>query len=180
MNNSWGNIFKNVKPGKKTGGFMLVVASGAAIGAPVTLQHEGMRLKPYYDSIGIKTWCAGETEIGYKESFTKDECSQLFLVRYGYYSERTAMFYNETAQKILAPEIHAAMVDMSYNVGLGAFGKSSMIKELNDGNPIKACNAILKYRYAGGFDCSQPGNRICPGIWDRRLKMIRLCLEGVL
>lgn len=172
------NIFKTIKPGKKTGGFALVIAAGAAIGAPATLQHEGMRLIPYYDSVHVKTWCGGETEIGYKEKFTKEECGDLFAIRYGYYSERTSLFYNETAKKILSPEIHAAFTDMSYNVGISNVGKSSMVREINAGNAAKACDAILKYKIAGGKDCSIRANN-CYGVWDRRLKMNELCRKGI-
>ena len=175
---AWGSFFRKIKHGKKTGGFALVLASGAVIGGPLTLQHEGMKLAPYYDSVGVKTWCAGETEIGYKEEFTQAECAALFSIRYGYYSERTALFYNEKAKKIVTPEIHAAFVDMAYNVGLGAVGKSSMIRDINAGNPVGACNSILLYKRAGGKDCSIRTNG-CYGVWLRRLKMNELCLKGV-
>lgn len=178
--NNWGNIFKNVKPGKKTGGFALVVLSGAAIGGPITLQHEGMKLVPYYDSAKVLTWCGGETEIGYKEKFTEKECSDLFAIRYGYYSERTALFYNDTAKEIITPEIHASMVDMSYNLGLTAVKNSSMIRELNAGNASRSCLAILKYKYVSGRDCSQPENKkFCGGIWTRRQMIYNLCMDGV-
>jgi lysozyme len=176
--NNWGNIFKHVKPGKKTGGFALVVAAGAAIGAPITLNNEGMKLVPYYDSVGVRTWCGGETEIGYKEKFTEQECVKLFGVRYGYYSDRTAMFYNDVAKTVVTPEIHASMVDMSYNVGLPTVQKSSMIRELNAGRPANACAAILLYNKAGGLDCRVRSNN-CYGVWDRRLKIKKLCMKGL-
>lgn len=154
------------------------IALSAVTGAPATLGFEGMKLKPYYDSVGVKTWCAGETEVGYKESFTEKECNFLYDIRYGYYSYRTMLMYKDKGAEVATPEIHAALTDMSYNVGIGAVEKSSMIRELNAGQPVKACNAILMYKKAGGHDCSKPGNKVCPGVWTRRLKMNELCLKG--
>lgn len=176
--NNWGSVFKNIKPGKKTA-LAGIVAASISLGAPMTLMNEGMKLKPYYDSVGVLTWCGGETEVGYKESFTKEECADLFYMRYGYYSYATAEFYNDKAEEVITPKIHAALTDMSYNVGLPTVKKSSMIRELNAGHPVAACNAILKYKFAGGRDCSAPGNKSCPGVWTRRQQIHKLCIEGV-
>lgn len=163
---------------KSMGTAAFIVAS-ATVGAPATLNFEGMKLAPYYDSVGVKTWCAGETEVGYKEKFTLTECNLLYNIRYGYYSYQTTLFYNDKARAVVTPEIHAAMVDMSYNIGMGSVKKSSMVRHLNDGNALAACDAILLYKFAGGRDCSDPKNRTCRGVWDRRLKMNKLCHQGV-
>lgn len=154
------------------------VSLTAIVGAPATLRHEGVKLAPYYDTSGVKTWCAGETEKGYKERFTYDECSALFKMRYGYYSLRTAEYYNSVAREIVTPEIHASFVDMSYNVGLERVKNSSMIRLINQGDSVGACNAILRYKFSGGKDCSIRDNR-CYGIWTRRLEMHKLCMGGI-
>lgn len=164
------------KSGKKT--FTGIIAAAILVGSPMTLNQEGVELQPYYDSVGVLTWCGGETEIGYKEKFTYGECVKLFNIRYGYYSKVTASYYNDLAKSVLTPQIHAAITDMSYNVGLGQVKKSSMIRHMNNGDPVKACNSILLYKYAGGHDCSVPNNKICSGVWKRRLLMNKLCLEG--
>lgn len=155
------------------------VTAAALIGAPATMQSEGMRLVPYYDSVGVRTWCVGETEVGYKKKFEKADCDFLYTIRYGYYSMRTMEFYNATAKAVVTPEVHAAVVDTAYNVGLGAIAKSSIIKKLNAGDAGGACNAILLYKYVGKHDCSAPGNKACPGVWTRRVKMNELCKQGV-
>lgn len=151
------------------------------IGGPATLQHEGMRLAPYYDSVGVKTWCAGETEIGYKDKFTHPECEALFNVRYGAFSYAAMQMYNDTAEGVVTPEIHAAVVDTGYNIGLGGLRRSTMMKELNSGRPAAACEAILLYKKAGGRDCSKEKGKPngCYGVWDRRLKMHKLCKKGL-
>lgn len=171
----------NKRPQKRTVATMGTAAFLGAVtlvGAPVTLLNEGVRLAPYYDSVGVLTWCGGETEVGYKPQFTYDECSTLFKIRYGYYSERTLGFYNEKAKAVVTPEVHAAMTDMSYNIGLNGLKKSSMIAQLNLGNVQGACNSILLYYKAGGKDCRVRSNN-CYGVWERRLKMNKLCKGGL-
>lgn len=170
---NWGTFFKD-KP--KTGLAALVAAAGV-IGAPITLSHEGTVLKPYYDSVGVQTVCSGETENVENREYTEEECTDRFDIQYGYYSFATARFYNEKAKTVLTPQAHAAFTDMSYNVGLPTVEKSTMIKEINNGNLKTACNAILLYNKAGGRDCRIRTNN-CYGVWQRRIKINKLCLEG--
>lgn len=163
--------------GRKTGlAGIIFIAIG--LGAPLTVGFEGMELKPYYDSVGVLTVCGGETERVENREHTEDECVDRFEIQYGFYSFATARFYNDKAQTVLTPEIHAAFTDMSYNVGLPTVEKSTMIREINAGNPKKACDGILLYKFAGGRDCRVRSNN-CYGVWDRRLKMHDLCMKGV-
>lgn len=69
-------------------------------------------------------------------------------------------------------------LDWLYQYGSGAWAKSSMRRELLAGNHRAACDALLKYRFAGGFDCSTPGNRRCAGVWTRQLERHAKCLEA--
>lgn len=154
------------------------ITMAAMVGAPVTMQAEGMKLVPYYDSVGVKTWCVGETEVGYKDKFEKSDCDFLYTIRYGYYSMRTMEFYGPKAKAVVTPEVHAAVVDTAYNVGLSAIEKSTIVRKLNAGDVGGACDAILLYKYVGKTDCSKPGNKVCPGVWTRRLKMNQLCKKG--
>lgn len=70
------------------------------------------------------------------------------------------------------------LMDFDYQYGEVATCKSSMVKEINAGNYIAACNAYTKYRYSGGFDCSIPGNRVCSGVWKRNLDRQARCLAA--
>lgn len=170
------NYFKTYKPTKKQG-LLVIVTTAMGLGTPITLSLEGMKLKPYYDSVGVLTVCGGETERVEHRDYTEQECKDRFDVQYGYYSFAVARMYNAKAQSVLNPYIHAAMTDTAYNIGLAAMAKSTMIKELNEGNPLASCNAILLYNKAGGRDCRIRSNN-CYGVWDRRLKINKLCLEG--
>lgn len=71
-------------------------------------------------------------------------------------------------------------VGMTYNIGPGAFCKSSMARYLNQGNYEQACKSILLYKKAGAIqDCSLPENaKLCGGLWKRRIEDTNKCLGG--
>jgi lysozyme len=91
-----------------------------------------------------------------------------------------------------------AYVDMAYNIGSGAFCASTLVRRLNAEDYAGACKAVLDFRYitdsTGGpgwvpykwdaqgrpirwkFDCSTPGNKVCAGLWGRRLATHKQCL----
>ena len=70
-------------------------------------------------------------------------------------------------------------VHLMYNIGPEAFCKSGIVRELNKGNYRAACNQILRWRYSNGQDCSEPGNRKCPGLWKRRQAEHAQCIAAV-
>lgn len=74
-----------------------------------------------------------------------------------------------------------------YQYGMGNWRKSSMRRHLLDtregGMPEEyraACDALLRYRYAGGYDCSTTidgkPNKRCWGVWERQQKRHAKCL----
>lgn len=67
-------------------------------------------------------------------------------------------------------------MDWVYQYGAGAWGKSSMRKELLAGNYRAACDALLLYKKSGGYDCSTSGNKRCAGVWTRQLERHKTCL----
>lgn len=69
-------------------------------------------------------------------------------------------------------------IDWRYQYGATAWRSSSMLRELRAGNYPAACQALLKYRFSAGFDCSTPGNRICAGVWTRQLKRHAACMAA--
>jgi GH24 family phage-related lysozyme (muramidase) len=172
------SVFRPIKAPKHVAGFFTVIITSIGIGAPMTLDAEGMELKPYYDSVGIKTVCGGETEFVEDRVYSEQECTDMFAVRYGYFSFAVAQYYNETARAVVTPEIHAAFTDTAYNVGIPTVQKSSMIRFINEGKPVQACEAIKLYTKAGGKDCRIRSNN-CHGVWQRRLKIYDLCMKGV-
>ena len=69
-------------------------------------------------------------------------------------------------------------MDWVYQYGSGAWSKSSMRRELMAGNHRAACDALLRYRFVAGYDCSTPGNRRCMGVWTRQQARHKTCLEA--
>lgn len=69
-------------------------------------------------------------------------------------------------------------VDLSYNIGSKAFCSSTIVRRLNAGSYRAACDGILLFKYAAGFDCSTPGNKRCAGLWADRLKKHAQCVEA--
>ena len=69
-------------------------------------------------------------------------------------------------------------IDWRYQYGATAWRNSSMLRELRAGHYPAACQALLKYRFSGGYDCSTPGNRVCAGVWTRQLKRHAACMEA--
>lgn len=76
-------------------------------------------------------------------------------------------------------------VDLAYNIGPTNFctnpktGLPSVIAiRLNSKDYSGACDAILLYKYAAGFDCSTPGNKRCSGLWTDRQRVYKQCMEA--
>lgn len=67
-------------------------------------------------------------------------------------------------------------LDFTGQYGIGNWRASSMRRYLLSGQYRQACDALLRYRYAAGFDCSTPGNRRCPCVWTRQLERHAKCI----
>jgi GH24 family phage-related lysozyme (muramidase) len=70
------------------------------------------------------------------------------------------------------------LLDFSYQYGTAATCNSSMVRHINTGNYVAACNAYTLYRFSGGYDCSIPGNKVCGGVWKRNLERRDKCLKA--
>ena len=60
---------------------------------------------------------------------------------------------------------------LTYNIGVGAFCRSTARRRLNAGNVRGACDAATWFNKAGG--------RKIPGLVNRRTAEHKLCLEGL-
>ncbi|MHB8981451.1 glycoside hydrolase family protein [Thiobacillus sp.] len=68
------------------------------------------------------------------------------------------------------------LVDFAYQYGVQKTCASSMVRNINAGKYVEACNAYTLYKYSGGFDCSVPNNKVCSGVWKRNLERHQRCL----
>ena len=73
-------------------------------------------------------------------------------------------------------------MDFVGQYGMGNWNRSSMRRYLRAGEYVKACNSLLKYKYAAGYDCSTlingKPNKRCWGVWKRQVERHRKCLEA--
>jgi lysozyme len=61
-----------------------------------------------------------------------------------------------------------AYVSLTYNIGTGAFCKSTLVRKLNAGDYTGACTEILRWNRAGG--------KVITGLTNRRQDEYRKCL----
>ena len=85
-------------------------------------------------------------------------------------------FKESVAGVYLHQDEYDVYMDFVYNFGLGNWRKSGMRRELIAGNHIGACKALLRYKYAGGRDCSIRANH-CIGVWRRQLERYNKCMS---
>ena len=73
-------------------------------------------------------------------------------------------------------------MDFVGQYGMGNWYKSSMRRNLLAGQYVPACNALLRYKFAAGYDCSTTingrPNRRCWGVWTRQQERHRKCLAA--
>lgn len=146
------------------------VIGGSLLAGLITLvgAFEGLRTYAYRDPVGIPTICFGETrgvEMG--DVATVEECKKMLgdrLIEF-------ARGVDKCLTAIVPDKPYMAFVSLAYNIGTGAFCKSTVVKRANAGNLRGACDAILMWNKAGG--------RVLPGLVKRREAERKLCLEGV-
>ncbi len=137
--------------GKISSTVKALVASGAsalAIAAAMVMPFEGAEYKPYYDVVGVLTVCYGHTgsDIIPEKIYTKAECHQLLkedlaIVQRG---------VDPLIKPALPESTKAALYSFTYNVGVGAFSQSTLLKKLNAGQITGACEELRRWVYAGG------------------------------
>lgn len=143
----------------------LAAAAVALVGG-----FEGLRTYAYRDPIGIPTICFGETRgVKMGDRATPAECKSMLR-------DRLAEFETGMTKCIREPDrvpdpSFAAFLSFTYNVGEGAFCKSTLVRKLNAGDLRGACNELSKWDRAAGIRL--------PGLTKRRQEEHALCLQGV-
>ncbi|ECT1022353.1 lysozyme [Salmonella enterica] len=128
------------------GGAGAIVIAAALLGGHDGL--EGRRYEPYRDVAGVLTVCDGHTgkDIVPGKHYTDAECDT--LLNQDLASVKAQV---DPLIKISIPESErAALYSFAYNVGTGAFAKSTLLKKLNAGDQAGACNELKRWTYAGG------------------------------
>jgi lysozyme len=128
-----------------------------AAGLALIKSFEGLRLEAYRCAAGVLTIGWGSTGPHVKEgmTITLEEAETLL---------KTDLARFERGVEAMAPVAtdnqFAAMVSLSFNIGLDAFRKSSVLKRHNRGDHKGAADAFLMWTKAAG--------RTLPGLVKRR------------
>lgn len=106
---------------------------------------EGKSNTPYFDVVGVRTVCYGETRVEMRR-YSDAEC--LVLLTKG------AQQFQEAVLKVNPrlksdPYQWAAHTSFAYNVGMATYRKSSVARLYAQGREVEACQFIVKYKYAG-------------------------------
>ncbi|EDA0233670.1 lysozyme [Salmonella enterica] len=126
-------------------------AGAVAIAAALLGGHDGLegrRYIPYLDVAGVLTICDGHTgkDIIPGKRYTDAECDALLDK-----DLKRVKAQVDPLIKVSIPESErAAFYSFAYNVGTGAFARSTLLKKLNAGDHAGACNELKRWTYAGG------------------------------
>jgi lysozyme len=144
------------------------MVSALALATVMIQNFEGVRYTPYYDVGGVLTVCYGHTgtDIILSKTYTHSEC-ELML------ENDLKPFANSVRNTVNVPMNkyqEAALISFSYNVGINAFEKSSVLRLLNAGDYKAACDGLKKWVYVKG--------KVWKGLINRRQLEREVCLWG--
>lgn len=128
------------------GGIALVTGSLIAFVA----SYEGTRYKPYRDVVGVWTVCEGITgkHVIPGKEYTRAECDALL----GGEIEKHGRGLMECVTRPITQNQYEALASWTFNVGVGAACKSTLVRKINAGAPPSDwCNELLKWDKAGGI-----------------------------
>lgn len=155
----------------------VVGAAAAAMIVAVLAQEESsgkQYLSVYIDSVGVPTVCDGLTrdergrpfKLG--QRFTPARCVE--MQEHAYYTHAKPVMDCVPGLKGRVNQTVAA-VSLAYNIGPGAFCKSTVAKRFRAGDWVGGCNAFLAWNRGGG--------RVIRGLTLRRQRERALCLKGL-
>jgi lysozyme len=151
-------------------GLGAALTGAGALAVSLVGNFEGLRLVAYQDVVGVWTACYGETK-GIKPGmkFTREQCDVMFVERLQEFE--TGMRRCLTSPDALPDKTYVSFLSVTYNIGVGGWCGSSMVKRANAGNLTGACDALLMWNKAGG--------RVVKGLTNRRQAERKLCLQGL-
>ena len=169
-----------------------IVATGLIIGSvallSMTEKYEGLETTAYNDSGKVATIGIGTTQYRTGEKAGQKVKLGDTITKEQAYAELRA-YYDEVGKQVvdslkkpngeyvaLYQSEFDIILDFTYQYGIGAWKKSSIRQAYLNGEYLQACDNYLKYKYAGGKDCSVRANG-CYGVWTRSQKRRDDCLK---
>lgn len=130
-------------------------------------KHEGCRLKAYRDIVGVWTCGWGETRgVTPSTVWTQQEADERFCESLTEFSDGVRSLCNQ------APNDNelGAMTSLAYNIGLGGFARSTVLRKHNAGDTLAAARAFALWNKAGG--------KVVHGLTLRRAKEAAMYLTS--
>lgn len=138
------------------------------IAAGLSVNFEGEKLRQYFDPPHVATICFGHaTGVYVGQVATHEQCM-------GYLKGDLAIAEKAVLRLVKVPltdERRAALIDFVFNTGEGTLAKSTLLKKLNAGDTVGACQELKRFVYSGG--------QKLPGLVKRREAEYQLCVEGL-
>lgn len=143
----------------------LAVSAACLVGIAT---HEGYRGEAYKDAVGVPTIGFGETAGVKPGDRTTPERALVQLLSS---TEKHADAIRQCIKVPLYQHEFDSYVSLAYNIGTGAFCKSTLVKKLNAKDYTGACEEIRRWNRAGG--------KVLPGLTKRRETEYRMCMGAV-
>lgn len=132
-------------------------------------------LRAYLDIAGIPTACDGITKgVKMGQVYTEAQCAMLL--------ERELVVHAQGVMKC-SPGLRgdgrdnqrAAAVSLAYNIGVGGYCRSTVVRRFNAGNYRGGCDAFMAWNKARVNGVLRP----VQGLTNRRARERALCLKGL-
>lgn len=144
------------------------VVGGAGVAALLlgtVATFEGKRNDPYYDSVNVLTVCYGETRVQMRR-YSDAECEDMLAKGVTGFAENVLKRNPELKNR---PYQLIAATSLAYNIGVGAYNRSTVARRFSAGDFKGGCDAFLMWANAGGK----------PILLKRRQQERALCYKGL-
>lgn len=136
-------------------------------GLDLIKQWEGLRLEAYLCPAGVWTIGYGHTETTKKGmKINQSEADRLLV----YDLSRFIEAVEDSVKVTLNDNQFAALVSFAFNVGVGAFKKSTLLKKLNAGDYSSVPSELARW--------NKVGNKVSAGLTNRRAAEAGLWVKG--
>lgn len=142
--------------------------TAVALAASFLIGYEGLKNTPYFDTGNVPTVCVGHTNnVDMRRIYTMPECYSLL--------DKDTLVAAKAVDRLVDVPLNEnekiAYISFVFNVGEGAFAKSTMRKLLNQGRYEEACRQFPRWVYDNGVKLR--------GLVSRREGEMKKCLEPV-
>ena len=133
----------------------------------VTVPSEGVELQVYLDPVSLPTVCVGrmDKKLRLGQTFTLDECMEMLAEDWKKHQDQLDKIVKVPYKSEWQQQ---ALTDFTFNVGIGNVQSSTLIRLLNQGKHVEACQQLSRWVKAGG--------KTLKGLVTRRKNTMPYCL----